>query len=74
MSFKPHKNQSNTKTASFYLNSKLFFLKNQPIYTILNYSNNCKFIVKSVNNPVDLCYSEKDGKNPETWENDSLIV
>ena len=67
MSFKPHKNQSNTKT-------RPFSLKNPSIHTDLNYSNNCKLIVKSVNNPVDLCYSRKDGKNPETWENDSLIV
>ena len=73
MSFKPHKT-SLIQNPSFYLNSKLFFLKESPIHIVLNYSNNCKFIVKSVNNPVDLCYSEKDGKNPETWENDSLIV
>ena len=46
----------------------------QPIYPNLIYSNNCKLIVKSVNTFVDLCYSEKDGKNPEAWENDSLIV
>ena len=67
MSFKPHKNQSNTKI-------RPLSLKNPPIHTVLNYSNNCKLIVKSVNDPVDLCYSRKDGKNPETWENGSLIV